>query len=435
MDAKHTGLIIRESRKQLGMTQKDLAEKLHVTEAAVSKWENGKGFPDIVMIEPLADCLGISVENLLKGEEDASKEQHEGIVKELIHISSEAQKKDRRKIKVFQYLFAGAMILSVIAACVILPRVTVSKGDIYEQMFDRVGISIQLPKGWTAERTVTDFKARSANGESTFWIETAANRLHLPDLIQYGADDDETWYRTFEVLVSTESEVNGDMVLSDTVSVTRGKVDHVRSSSVNREYVSSYNRQVFVREETMILCRGEKIVFISVYPKNDESAAKETDYIRNHLKVTEYEIMEDFKGVMTPVLTQDHHAEYKIQSDMDTVLIWRTHYRENGSEDDIVEYVPVLMEAGREYTVTIDVNGEKNVYVIQTRDVTFYSIYNSRSYSWFDVRTMKTVWLEDEIGINKHTKVTVAQFFGENNNEGAITLEVKAVPHRQVIKR
>ena len=57
MDEKRLGNFIAQRRKSLDMTQKDLASKLHVTDKAVSKWETGKGFPDLKMMEPLADAL------------------------------------------------------------------------------------------------------------------------------------------------------------------------------------------------------------------------------------------------------------------------------------------------------------------------------------------------------------------------------------------
>ena len=50
------------------MTQKELAAALHVSDRAVSKWERGAGFPDISLLEPLADALGLGVLDLLRGE-------------------------------------------------------------------------------------------------------------------------------------------------------------------------------------------------------------------------------------------------------------------------------------------------------------------------------------------------------------------------------
>lgn len=61
MDAKKFGTFIATLRKENNMTQVELAQKLQVTDKAVSKWERGLGFPDINTIEPLADALGVSL--------------------------------------------------------------------------------------------------------------------------------------------------------------------------------------------------------------------------------------------------------------------------------------------------------------------------------------------------------------------------------------
>ena len=63
MDKKEIGRKISATRKELGMTQKDLAEKLHVTDKSVSKWETGAHFPDIAIMENLAAALRISVDD------------------------------------------------------------------------------------------------------------------------------------------------------------------------------------------------------------------------------------------------------------------------------------------------------------------------------------------------------------------------------------
>ncbi|MBO4878708.1 MAG: helix-turn-helix transcriptional regulator [Clostridia bacterium] len=67
MDAKKTGQLICESRKQHGMSQKDLADILNITDKAVSKWERGISFPDISLLIPLSETLGISLYDLLSG--------------------------------------------------------------------------------------------------------------------------------------------------------------------------------------------------------------------------------------------------------------------------------------------------------------------------------------------------------------------------------
>ena len=63
-----TGAMIRRLRERKSMTQQQLAEKLNVTDKAVSKWETNRGYPDISLVEPLADALGVSVIELFSGE-------------------------------------------------------------------------------------------------------------------------------------------------------------------------------------------------------------------------------------------------------------------------------------------------------------------------------------------------------------------------------
>lgn len=68
MDAGTTGRFICLLRKEKNLTQASLAEKLNISNRTVSKWENGDGFPDITILPELAEALGVSVDELLKGE-------------------------------------------------------------------------------------------------------------------------------------------------------------------------------------------------------------------------------------------------------------------------------------------------------------------------------------------------------------------------------
>jgi len=68
MDLSKTGLFISTLRKQNDMTQKELAEKIGVTDKAVSRWETGKGFPDVSLLVSLASTLGVSVSEIVMGE-------------------------------------------------------------------------------------------------------------------------------------------------------------------------------------------------------------------------------------------------------------------------------------------------------------------------------------------------------------------------------
>ena len=68
MDCAKMGALIRKLRLEKNMTQKQLAERMNLSSKTVSKWETGKGLPDISLLQPLAQALGISVIELMNGE-------------------------------------------------------------------------------------------------------------------------------------------------------------------------------------------------------------------------------------------------------------------------------------------------------------------------------------------------------------------------------
>lgn len=68
MDAQKLGTFLQARRKELGLTQAQLAEKLHVTDKAVSRWERGVGLPDINLLEPLSQALEVSLTELIRAQ-------------------------------------------------------------------------------------------------------------------------------------------------------------------------------------------------------------------------------------------------------------------------------------------------------------------------------------------------------------------------------
>lgn len=87
MDVRAIGQLIAARRKALGLSQAELAERLHVTDKAVSRWETGRGMPAVDSLEQLAEALGLSVSELLSGREltaeELPKEAGEQIVESL----------------------------------------------------------------------------------------------------------------------------------------------------------------------------------------------------------------------------------------------------------------------------------------------------------------------------------------------------------------
>lgn len=109
MDAKVTGCFIAQLRKELGLTQKELAEKLEVTDKAISRWETGKGLPDTSLLKPLAEILGVSVGELLSGkrmDDSQIKNQADHIILESLSYE-ESQEKWKG---ILRYVFWGILV-------------------------------------------------------------------------------------------------------------------------------------------------------------------------------------------------------------------------------------------------------------------------------------------------------------------------------------
>lgn len=113
MDPQYTGKKIADLRKSQGRTQKDIAEKLHVSVAAVSKWERGLNFPDISLMEPLSGLLGISVSELL-GLENESADK---IIADMAQISVIEKKNDSKNILRKILILICAVAVFVLLSC------------------------------------------------------------------------------------------------------------------------------------------------------------------------------------------------------------------------------------------------------------------------------------------------------------------------------
>lgn len=86
MDCKKTGRLIFSLRKEKKLTQKELAEKLNITDRAVSKWERGLGAPDISLLKPLSEILEVSINEILIGEKNSSESLEEKTMLEKIGL-------------------------------------------------------------------------------------------------------------------------------------------------------------------------------------------------------------------------------------------------------------------------------------------------------------------------------------------------------------
>ena len=115
MDLVKIGRYIAGKRKELGLTQRQVAERLGMSDKSVSKWERGVCLPDVSVYEELCGMLGISLNEFLAGEDIAAENIVQKSEENLIDVASDSKHRQRR-LKVVIYAMLAVLM---VAACVI----------------------------------------------------------------------------------------------------------------------------------------------------------------------------------------------------------------------------------------------------------------------------------------------------------------------------
>lgn len=118
MDQIKIGKFIAQRRKSVNLTQMQLAEKLNITDRAVSKWETGKSLPDSSLMLELCDILGITVNDLLSGEVVTMESYNKELENKLIEVLKEKESSDRRLLTL-EWVIGGFSLLVLMVPIVI----------------------------------------------------------------------------------------------------------------------------------------------------------------------------------------------------------------------------------------------------------------------------------------------------------------------------
>lgn len=113
MNQEKIGNFIFKKRKEKKLTQEQLAEKLGVTDRAVSNWENGKNMPDLSLFKPLCDELDISINELMSGEEIDDKQYIKTLEENIVSMVSDLEKNKKKKWKILIVLVVLLFVLFV----------------------------------------------------------------------------------------------------------------------------------------------------------------------------------------------------------------------------------------------------------------------------------------------------------------------------------
>lgn len=125
MEKKTMGQFISALRKANGLTQQEIADKLNVSNRAVSRWERDECAPDITLIAPLAELLGVTCDELLKGERITTKNER----KVVVHVTSQVQHLVNQFVYRFKMLATILIILNIVISVLIIQHA-------FEQYYD-----------------------------------------------------------------------------------------------------------------------------------------------------------------------------------------------------------------------------------------------------------------------------------------------------------
>ncbi len=179
MDQIKIGKFIAECRKAVGLTQMQLAEKLSITDRAVSKWENGKAMPDSSIMLELCDILGINVNELLNGEKINMENNNQTNERLLLDMAKEVEQKNKT---IWTSMWAILIIcMTALIAGIFVARFFIPEGT--WQLITVLGLCvIFLPPCFYAlklEVSVGAYKCKNCGHEIVPTYTRALNALHM----------------------------------------------------------------------------------------------------------------------------------------------------------------------------------------------------------------------------------------------------------------
>lgn len=113
MDSKIIGEFIKKQRTVKNLTQKQLAEKLGVTDKAISRWETGKGVPDVSLLIPLSNALEVSVHEILLGEKIEEEKKIEKYEETIVNTLTTNKKQISSLHKIIYALFVAVEVVAI----------------------------------------------------------------------------------------------------------------------------------------------------------------------------------------------------------------------------------------------------------------------------------------------------------------------------------
>lgn len=153
-----TGMFIARKRKELNLTQAQLAERLGISSKSVSKWERGKCMPDYGIVNELCDALGITVSELLDGEENERENLRMYDNGQMIEMLARIQRLESQRITII----AIALIVTGIGLLALSPLLGGSEpSDFLRGVLFGIGVGTILIGVFLATRSIFEYLSQS----------------------------------------------------------------------------------------------------------------------------------------------------------------------------------------------------------------------------------------------------------------------------------
>ena len=185
MDQIKIGKFIAELRKEHNMTQLVLADKLGVSDRAISKWENGRGLPEVSLMKPLCEILGITLDELMNGERVEKSEfvsvSEQNMLKILLECEIEKKRQKRRKKTCAVFLPLIIVLVCVFGfkfAIMAFSGVTGEGSSFYTALYtQKAEKTANLIQSGNCEKAVKyiGFENRDRTEAQNYWAESIGN--------------------------------------------------------------------------------------------------------------------------------------------------------------------------------------------------------------------------------------------------------------------
>lgn len=148
IDREKFGLFITELRKEKGFTQQELADRLYVSNKAVSKWERGQSLPDISLLTPLAELLGVTVAELLKGERLAGETidacEAEALVRKTLQLTAQEQERRSKNRRFWGKTWAVCAALAAVETTLLITLNRLSTLELWDYLLLVEGLTLSI---------------------------------------------------------------------------------------------------------------------------------------------------------------------------------------------------------------------------------------------------------------------------------------------------